>query len=641
MAGKKKELHAVVLVHGQGEQRPMQFGPEFVEHVLLGDFDPATASTASNPQVRWKPEEIDGLDEVRRIEVRYGKEDDRPDLDLFEFYWAPKMAGNRLSHFQIWFFSLLRRPRKDLPKRVRWMKPVVLAWIWAIFATLLFYLYLTAGALFPVQLVQITSHGWGDFFQFALDKRLAVFIVPLVMTVAAFIMLLRRRYGWCLSFCLSAALLCAAAPIVSDAQTEITDDIDRFDSDNSPPYNIWGALLDENDKAHPGSLLVGAASVSAFLCRGGVVLSESEHARREAEREKWEEAVDNAEEGKEPPPTAAVEQMLSRHYIDVYSDDRLGWSSLNHTAGGELNDLCLAPIALASPVVFARDADSGHVLATILLTFMGAIAYLLWRVRIRGFLVHIMGDSARYLNNHPDNIRARHEIRKSGVDMLARLHGAERYSRILVLAHSLGTIVAYDILRQYWGHVSSEGMTIPATRLRELREAAKGLEEGAPDALDRWQAAQGAAFDAVGATWKVSDFVTLGSPLAHGRLLLEGSPEKPHPSGKFISQRDVTRAIPACPPTDLDGDRAELESSDMFAVTQWTNLFFHDDIVGGTVAADADGPLFGPGIRDEAYSPKRLAARGLSHNSYWMSRLPPNEAMDVPWLVTLRKLVGG
>lgn len=168
-------------------------GPNSPNTFFLGDFEPETASDASNPQVRWRPEEHEGLDDVRRIKVRYA--DERPDLDLFEFYWAPKMAGNRLIHFQAWFFDLLRRPMKDLPRRVRWVKPVVIAWVWTVFLTMLFYLYLTAGALSPVQLVQIVTHGFGDFLQFALDMRLAVFSIPFIMTGTAGISLLRRRYG--------------------------------------------------------------------------------------------------------------------------------------------------------------------------------------------------------------------------------------------------------------------------------------------------------------------------------------------------------------------------------------------------------------------------------------------------------------
>jgi hypothetical protein len=703
-----KELHAVVLIHGQGEQRPMQFGPEFVEHVLLGDFDPVTASAASNPRVRWKPEEHDGLDDVRRIEVRY--DDDRPDLDIFEFYWAPKMAGNRLFHFQRWFFALLRRPRRDLPKRVRWVKPAVITWVWAIFLMLLLYLYLTAGALFPVQIVQVATHGIGDFLQFALDMRLAIFAIPFVLTIAAFLALILRRYGWCLSFCLTAALICSVAPLVSDARDEIHDDTYRLVGDDNPdhpvmamgvppPYNIWGAPLDEASEAHPGWLLKNAAALSRFLCREKMLVrtsnddssNQSSASNSGVLPENWTddmnssnsiddtnsfsgadnvaeavwlgatadvnsidavssnassmgpgaassngEAAPDTSEGDEPPQI-----RKARRDVDVYSTEQLDWTNLNPTAGGQLNDLCLAPIALASPVVFARDADSGQVLATILLAIFSAVSYLIWRVSIRGFLVDIMGDSARYLNNIPENILARHEIRKAGVDMIERLHHTDRYAKIKVFAHSLGSIVAYDVLRQYWGHVAGKGVSLAPEALGKLRTEASNLGDAADPvvALSAWRGAQTAAFTTMSSDWRVSDFVTMGAPLTHGRLLMEGSPEKPHASARFDSQRDVTRGMPACPPVDMAEPREGLRASDMFMVVRWTNLFFKDDIVGGPLVADSDGLLFGLGVEDQQYVANKLKAPGISHNSYWRSRLKPSASGDVPWLKSLRALL--
>jgi len=65
-----KPRHAIVLVHGQGEQRPKDMGPQFVEHVFMADFDPATASAASNPQVRWVACRAMGRPKPRTLRIR-------------------------------------------------------------------------------------------------------------------------------------------------------------------------------------------------------------------------------------------------------------------------------------------------------------------------------------------------------------------------------------------------------------------------------------------------------------------------------------------------------------------------------------------------------------------------------------------
>jgi len=47
----------------------------------------------------------------------------------------------------------------------------------------------------------------------------------------------------------------------------------------------------------------------------------------------------------------------------------------------------------------------------------------------------------------------RREIRKQAVDTLDMLHRLRLYDRIVVVAHSLGTVVAYDMLRAYYSRI--------------------------------------------------------------------------------------------------------------------------------------------------------------------------------------------
>src|SRR5690242_7095073 len=65
------------------------------------------------------------------------------------------------------------------------------------------------------------------------------------------------------------------------------------------------------------------------------------------------------------------------------------------------------------------------------------------------FLEPYLGDAARYFRNSPANVAVRRAIRKNAVDTLANLHASGYYDRIVVVAHSLGSVVAYDMLRAY------------------------------------------------------------------------------------------------------------------------------------------------------------------------------------------------
>ena len=60
-----------------------------------------------------------------------------------------------------------------------------------------------------------------------------------------------------------------------------------------------------------------------------------------------------------------------------------------------------------------------------------------------------LGDAARYLSN-PQNVMVREQIRADGVDLLRALHNQGDYERIIVVGHSLGSVIAYDIVGYLW-----------------------------------------------------------------------------------------------------------------------------------------------------------------------------------------------
>ena len=67
-----------------------------------------------------------------------------------------------------------------------------------------------------------------------------------------------------------------------------------------------------------------------------------------------------------------------------------------------------------------------------------------------GFVVkNVVGDAARYLHVAPANVQSRHAIRHAGVKVLEELH-KRGYSRIIVVGHSLGSVIGYDLLKHAW-----------------------------------------------------------------------------------------------------------------------------------------------------------------------------------------------
>ena len=59
------------------------------------------------------------------------------------------------------------------------------------------------------------------------------------------------------------------------------------------------------------------------------------------------------------------------------------------------------------------------------------------------------GRVVRYTRATPDNIAARKDIRERGLALLDELHGKD-YERIIVVGHSLGSILAYDLISYFW-----------------------------------------------------------------------------------------------------------------------------------------------------------------------------------------------
>jgi len=265
------------------------------------------------------------------------------------------------------------------------------------------------------------------------------------------------------------------------------------------------------------------------------------------------------------------------------------------------------------------------------------------------FLVKYIGDAARYLSPSPENIGLRNKIRKEGIQILRKLH-EKKYDRIIVVGHSLGSVIGYDLISLLWHeycdtHEKPKRMEQPA--IIEVSEAGEALNTEDSTTLESYRKAQKHLwFEQIEATnpWRVSDFITLGSPLAHAILLLARN-------RKDCERRIHQRELPTCPPVldgktycywrkppyNIDGLKislAVLHHAAPFAVTRWTNIYF--PALGGLFGDFVGGPLrtaLGLGIRDIPVTTSRW--RGLakftpmSHTMYWEAA-KPNQKKKVP-----------
>jgi hypothetical protein len=324
------------------------------------------------------------------------------------------------------------------------------------------------------------------------------------------------------------------------------------------------------------------------------------------------------------------------------------------------------PPSAAAAVALAHSAISALLVAAAAL--FGWLGYNLYQ----SFLTRVMADSARMLSPVPENLPAQDRIRKRGMELLEALHASERrYDRIVWVAHSLGAIVSYGVLAQYWGNVYRLFDHGPSTPQREAVEAAaralndapkaqwpplrdtyrkavrdyhkalKAQESELPETSDTWRTAEYTSTNQLlrmllagvrrlkpgrrkpeahdyRCAWLISDFVTLGSPLTYASLLMATS------DSEFCEQIE-TRRYPTCPPkmknrTTFSYDKAPNHAA-LFATTCWTNLFFETtglvkgDIIGGKVAGDPPHGL-GRGILDVAVVREEGMPK-FAHNEYW------------------------
>jgi hypothetical protein len=281
------------------------------------------------------------------------------------------------------------------------------------------------------------------------------------------------------------------------------------------------------------------------------------------------------------------------------------------------------------------------------------------------FIVPYFGRVVRYTRAKPDNIAARKNIRERGLALLSELHDKE-YNRIIVVGHSLGSILAYDLISYFWAKHQDARIVVNGTpEFEALREIETALADptwpGAP-AIAAYHAAQTKfahllrcrpkpTDNTPDTRWLITDFVTLGSPLSHAEFLMASSkqdlekrqqdreyPTSP-PLRELLDPNHVPSAQKAGFPLDeitprllsfpFGANEWQLHHASPYAAVRWTNIYdpallvTFGDLISGPVA-----PVFGPGIIDVDLRKLRGQPWRFTHTRYWT--LPDDAGDAVP-----------
>lgn len=301
---------------------------------------------------------------------------------------------------------------------------------------------------------------------------------------------------------------------------------------------------------------------------------------------------------------------------------------------------------------------------------------------VKAFLTSYFGDVARYVSASPRNIKVRQAARERGLKLLKELHATGEYVRVVLVGHSLGSILAHDLLALAWADAAGQlrfaddspvlaaisdcemwGLKLlegsgespeAATPLGRDDRACQCVPTRSPiaptyvDTLREYRKSQRRLFRLLSAerigpaekqvpAWLISDLVTLGSPLTHASFLIARN-------GCELQAMTRSREILRCPPVfernaELDRyvvtfrpskDRSvtQMHHASALAAVHWTNLH---DITGAGLSLRGDmisGPLnrdFGPGIVDLRVQPRRAGLLGalfprlFTHTLYWSS----------------------
>jgi len=139
---------AIVVIHGMGEQKPMDTIKNFAHAVWTADSEVHKNGLRDSGEIWSKPDDRTGSLELRRLTTREStpiQEGTYPGgarQDFYELYWADLSGGSTLGDVQNWVrMLLLRNPFTRVPRRM------MTAWMVLWIVVLVILLLVTAAAL--------------------------------------------------------------------------------------------------------------------------------------------------------------------------------------------------------------------------------------------------------------------------------------------------------------------------------------------------------------------------------------------------------------------------------------------------------------------------------------------------------------
>ena len=155
--------------------------------------------------------------------------------------------------------------------------------------------------------------------------------------------------------------------------------------------------------------------------------------------------------------------------------------------------LALVILALLVASVLPRDATIFRIPFRDFWPFSFLLRWQTWELAavaaVLAWLAHSVavpyaGRVVRYTRATPDNIAARKDIRERGLALLDELHRKD-YQRIIVVGHSLGSILAYDLVGYFWARRDASRTLVEGTAefeaLRRLEQSLLAFEKAPSD----------------------------------------------------------------------------------------------------------------------------------------------------------------
>ena len=241
-----------------------------------------------------------------------------------------------------------------------------------------------------------------------------------------------------------------------------------------------------------------------------------------------------------------------------------------------------------------------------------------------------IGDAAQYTFATPETVEKREAVRSRGLALLRDLHKGDRYERVILVGHSLGSIIAYDLIQLFWAEQGPSPANPPsATVIQTFHDVDHTITPSVAAATLRplQRACSRSLARKRNTPWLISDLVTLGSPLTHAEFLVGDTSAD---FQRLCRERVLAQCPPAQDPGPIDerthkatptifyndGGKEYPNHASTFAAVRWTNIYdkrrfiVFGDFIGGSVK------LFGSGIDNHDV---RIGGKWgfFTHTKYW------------------------